>query len=240
MCLKGMSMNEFLLRRAWKNDIFEYVSKNGLNPLDFQWFEEETDFQESHYTVSVLRHKGSNYFFKFDREQNRGFCCKFSPGELELVEEMAYLVEDMEHWEWEDVLHEFEPWLLRLKKEIAPDLWEQLTEYAPDETLIGKAEISNVLFSYPEVENIIGSLDKLQAQIEKHFNLRGEQLSFVKREIDYLKDAAKRQGRKDWMHTAIGVIITIAVGLALSPEKTKLLWDLLKSCFANLLQLPAP
>jgi hypothetical protein len=151
------------------------------------------------------------------------------------------MTEELDSNGWAEQRTHVVNWLMNLKREVqTPDLWEQLKEYAPHETFIGTAEISNAPFSYPEVENIIGSLDKLQTQIEKNFNLQGEQLSFVKREIDYLKDAAKRQGRKDWMHTAIGVIITIAVGLALSPEKTKLLWDLLKSCFVGLLQLPAP
>jgi len=128
----------------------------------------------------------------------------------------------------------------RLKEQEVPDLWEQLQKYAQQETFIGTAEISNTPFTFPEVENIISSLDRLNVQIENNFNLQGEQLAFVKREIEYLKEATKRQGRKDWMHTSIGVIVSIAMGLALSPEKAKLLWELVKSCFVGILQLPVP
>jgi hypothetical protein len=227
-------MKQFLLRRSWKNDTLKCVQEAGLNSLSFEWGEEKTDYGSVDYEVSILRHRVSDFYFKFDRDSSEGFTCRFSPGRVRLQESLGWTRE------WASVLYEFKEWLSRLERETVPDLWEQLKGYAPDETLIGTAEISNAPFSYSEAENIIGSLDKLQSQIEKNFNLQGEQLSFVKREIDYLKDAAKRQGRKDWMHTAIGVIMTIAVGLTLSPEKTKLLWDLLKSCFAVILQLPAP
>jgi hypothetical protein len=229
-------MNEFLLRRAWKNDIFECIQQAGLSPLSFEWSEEQTEYDSAlNYSVSVIKHKNSNFYFKFDRADDGAFVCKFSPGEVEFVVELGDA-----YYEWDEVRNEFTEWLSRVKKETVPDLWEQIKDYAPDETFIRTDEISNAPFSYSEAENIIGSLDKLQAQIEKNFNLQGEQLAFIKREINYLKDAAKRQGKKDWVHTSIGVIVTIAMGLALSPEKTKLLWDLLKSCFAGLLQLPAP
>jgi len=223
-----------LLRKSWKNDIFECVQQVGLNPLSFEWVEENTEFPDCNWAVSVLRHPETGYYFKFDRIRDESFACKFCPGSVKLEEKTGSTTN------WDSMKGEVKRWLSYVKKEIATDLWEQLKEYTPQETFIGTAEISNAPFSYSEAENIIGSLDKLQAQIEKNFNLHGDQLAFVKREIDYLKDAAKRQGRKDWMHTSIGVIMTIAVGLALSPEKTKLLWDLLKSCFGGILQLSAP
>jgi hypothetical protein len=228
-------MKDYLLLTGQKNDTLKCIQEARLNPLNFEWASQRTDCSDEGYAVSILKYKGSDFYFKFDRIEAGMFVCGVSPGALQLVETLG----DIYH-EWHEVLDEFRYWLYRLERELAPDLWEQLKEYAPHETLIGTREISNAPFSYSEAENIIGSLNKLQAQIKRNFNLQGEQLAFVKREIEYLKEAAKRQGRKDWMHTAIGVIMTIAVGLALSPEKAKLLWDLLKSCFAGILQLPAP
>jgi hypothetical protein len=228
-------VQEYLLLRSQKNEVFKCVQEAGLSPLDFEWGEEGTEYAGRYdYPVSYLEHLGSHFWFKFDRTFSGDYICRYSPGNLKLQEHCdpkAY---------WTVALQDFVRWLSYLKREIAPDLWEQLKEYAPDETFIGTAEISNAPFSYPEVENIIESVDRLRAQIEKNFDLRPDQLTFVKREFEYLKEAAKSQGRKAWMHTAIGVIMTIAVGLALSPEKTKLLWALLKSCFGGILQLPAP
>lgn len=227
-------MEDFLLRKSWKNDIFECVQEADLNPVLFRWTEEPTEDPGQSYTVSALEYLGSDAYFKFDRISDGGFFNRFSPGKYKSSDRSLMPLD------WDGTLGEFREWLTYLKQENAPDLWEQMKEYAPNETFIGTAEISNAPFSYSETENIIESLDKLQAQIEKNFNLQGEQLAFVKRQIEYLKEGAKRQGKKDWVHTSIGVIATVAMGLALSPEKAKLLWDLVKSCFAGLLQLPAP
>jgi hypothetical protein len=227
-------MEEFLFRKFLKKDTLKCVRQARLNPQSFEWSEENSDMVKK-YVFPVLKHRGSNFYFKFDLHLSSGeFRCRFSPGSYSLVE-ISKMTED-----WDTVLTQFRQWLRNLKEVIAPDPWAEFRGYAPQEPLIDAAEISNIPFSNSEAENIIGSLDKLQAEIEKNFDLQADQLAFVKREIEYLKEAAKRQGRKDWMHTSIGVIITIAAGLALSPEKTKLLWALLKSCFAGLLQLPAP
>jgi hypothetical protein len=231
-------MKDYLLLRTEKNEIFECVKEAGLNHLNFEWAEESTEAEYSGvstYPVSIVRYLRTDFYFKFDRTPFDDFICKSHPRTRVPTKALSSYAH-----KWEGAVISFKDWLSRLKEQEVPDLWEQLKQYAPRETFIGTAEMSNAPFSYSEAENIIGSLDKLQSQIEKNFNLQGEQLSFVKREIEYLKEAVKRQGRKDWMHTAIGVIMTIAVSLALSPEKTKLLWDLLKSCFAGLLQLPAP
>ena len=224
-----------LLLKSQKNEALAAIKRFRLNPIQFRW-EIEGSTHRSDWYVHCIYYEGSRFYFKFDYENNpRGLrLSEFSPGEDRIKQfEPA--------GDWDKQLGDLIKWLGYLKREVnAPDPWEQLGEYSPGETFIGTTEISNVPFSYSEAENIIGSLDKLAAQIQKNFNLQGEQLSFVKREIDYLKDAAKRQGRKDWMHTSIGVMVGIAVNLALSPEKAKLLWDMVRSCFAHILPLPAP
>lgn len=228
-------MKKFLLLRSQKNKIFELVRKAELNPFSLEWREEPTDYPSERYLVSVLRQVGGDSYFKFDRSPSGHYFYRLFPGDHGLEEGSR-----KKFFTWGSMLDKFAGWLPFLEPELAPDLWEQLKEYAPHETFIGTAEISNAPFSNVEAGKIIESLNKLQAQIEENFNLQGNQLAFLKREIKYLKEAVKRQGRKDWMHTFIGVMVTLATGLALSPEKAKLLWDLVRSCFAGLLPLPAP
>ena len=229
-------MRELFLLRRQKNAILEAIQQAGLNPLDFEWREPISEYN-AELIVSELHMKhlpgGPYYFFQFDYKSGKPFS-RFSPGEDHMEESR---VADS----WSTRLSHVKTWLSSLKQEVeSPDLWARLEEYTPDETFIGSAEISNAPFSHSDAENVIKSLDEMRAQIEENFKLQGDQLAFVSRQIDYLKDAAKRQGRKDWIHTSIGVIVTIATGLALSPEKAKLLWDLVRSCFASVLPLPAP
>jgi len=229
-------MKDYLLLRTQKNKIFECVQEAGLNPLNFEWVEENTECNEKIiYHVSIVRYLHTDFYFKFDRDQFEYFYCKSHPSTRDLTVMLSYHKLD-----WQTALFTFKEWLSRLKEQEVPDLWEQVKEYAPDVAFIGTAEIPNTPFSYSEAENIIETVDRARAQIERNFDLRPDQLTFIKREFEYLKEAAKSQGRKAWRHTFIGVIVTIVMGLALSPEKTKLLWDLLKSCFAGLLQLPTP
>jgi hypothetical protein len=227
-------MKDYLVLTSQKNDTLECIREAGLNPLSFEWGEAKTNYPLEDYTVSILRHLGSDFYFKFDRALEGHYMPRFFPGQ-----DRSFEVSESKK-KWNDVLDDLAGRLSCLKREFAPDLWGQLKDFAPDETFIGTAEISNAPFSDSEAENVIKSLDKLQAQIEENFKLQGDQLAFVSRQIEYLKDAAKRQGRKDWVHTSIGVIVTIATFLALSPEKAKLLWDLIRSCFAPILPLPAP
>jgi len=222
------------LRTGWKNELLDCVQEAGLSPLDFRWEEESSDQPNYNYKVSVLSHCTSKFYFKFDRSKTGGFIVKFSPGKYQLEGREGGIRN------WAEAVVWFSNWLTYLKGEIAPDLWQQLQEYSPNESLVDTERISNTPFTYLEVERILSGLDRIQDEIESGFSLQEEELAFVERQIEYLKDGAKRQGRKDWVHTSIGVVATIAVGLALSPEKTKLLWQFFRSCVAGLLQLPAP
>ena len=40
-------------------------------------------------------------------------------------------------------------------------------------------------------------------------------------QLKYLSESSKRQGRKDWFHTAIGVLFTIIIGLSLAPDQAR-------------------
>lgn len=224
-----------LLLKSQKNEIFAAITEIGLNPLQFEWRREAVEnIYLQRYDISCIYYRPANFYFKFDYDDEGVRLSVFRPGEQRMKQ-------SKQAENWNQQLNDVKKWLAFVKREVEiPDLWEQLKGYAPQETFIGTAEISNAPFSSSEAENIIASLDKLQAQIEKNFNLQEEQHVFVERQFDYLKDAVKRLGRKDWIHTSIGVMVGIAVNLALSPEKAKLLWDLVRSCFAHILPLPAP
>ena len=228
-------MKKILLLKFQKNETFELIREAGLNPLDFKWGQQKTDCEGQSYNVSILKYLRNALYFKFDRNESGEYTCRFFPG-AGVLEEKAH------HYgtKWLGIINKFKEWLSYLQRESNPDLWEQMKEYSPREELIHIAGISNTPFSYAEVEALLESLDELQSKLEMNFKLQGKNLAFVKSQIKYLKDAAKRQGKKDWLHTSIGVIAGIAVNLALSPENAKLLWELVKSCFGGVLLLPAP
>ena len=128
-------------------------------------------------------------------------------------------------------------WLKYLKREIEQaDLWAELSKYQlpPGERLSN--DIGNAPFSIGQVDAIAEGLGKVRSYLEAEFNPNEEQQKLVNEKPDYLLGAAKRQGGKDWLHTAIGVIFTLAIGLC-TPKQAKMLWTILKVAVSGIIQL---
>ena len=49
--------------------------------------------------------------------------------------------------------------------------------------------------------------------------------------LDYILETLNRQGKKDWMHTSIGVFATLASSLCLSGEQAVIFWQTIKDFF---------
>ena len=226
-------MADWYLRKSYKNSLFRCIEEAGLSPATFEWLSELIPIGGYEKSVSVLIPENTSFYFKFYPDPDDSFTLIISPG-------VYALEENKRSHQWEGVVDQFKDWLSRVKQESLPDLWEQIPEYTPSESIVDRFHLSDELFSSAEAERVIGRLEELRSQIQDSFDLQGHRLEFVTRQIDYLKEAATRQKKNDWVHTAVGVMVTIAVGLALSPEKTKVLWNLLRSCFALALALPAP
>lgn len=102
-----------------------------------------------------------------------------------------------------------------LRRELdAEDPWESLESAKQFVDLVEQQE-DNSLFSAPERSEIVRRLDQIESQIEANVELSFEQRLYVARQIDYLRDAAGRLGRKDWLMLALGTVSNLAVGLAL-------------------------
>jgi len=63
-----------------------------------------------------------------------------------------------------------------------------------------------------------------------------------RRQLNYLAEAASRMGRQDWIHTTIGVIFTIAVGVGLAADQARELFRFVGNTLSHLLggALPLP
>ena len=227
-------MRGFSLLKSQKNKLFKLAREAGLDPARFEFREVRSEFYWRKSAVPFVGFAGTNFYFEFDKNLVGKYVCTFYPNESGKTQRSAELPE------WVHTLLEFQRWLSCLKQEVLPDLWEQWRQHSPKEKGISPDESSNEAFSSSEAQRINEVLDRFEAEIEKNLKLHANQVAFVKKEMRDLREAAKHQGRRAWMHTLIGVIVTIATGLALSPEKTALLWELARSYFAGLVRLPAP
>ncbi len=208
-----------------KNQIYQLIEKIELNPNNFEWLECEEYVSEFPNIVSKILYKGTNFYFIFNTAK-----VEFSPGSE--TARASYKAPS-----WEAKYNAFFLWLKCLKGEInQPDLWAELKKQKlPDGTKIDP-EASNEPFAYHEVEKILAGIEQVKAYIEQHVETDEAQKKVVNDKLDYLAGAAKRQGRKDWIHTCIGVMMTLGVALALSPIHADAIWKFIEYAVSGLVQ----
>jgi len=227
-----------LLLKTQKNEVFEILLNEGLEPANFTWSQEKGEILPN-LIVSRLDYRGGHFYFKFDfalssRSKNFAYFCIFTPGGETIV------YKDFPD-DWVQQKAHIRSWAKLLKHEIeAPDLWQEIEKYRSTFSLVPSEELIDEPIPAYEVEQIIEALHLLAEKIKEQFKLTSEQNEFVRSRLDYLADAVKRQGRFTWVHTCIGVLMAIALKLALSPEAASLLWQLAKSLLGRFIHLIGP
>lgn len=84
-------------------------------------------------------------------------------------------------------------------------------------------DASNAAFTAEELRRIADSLTSVQLEMGKRTDLQPEQQAFIAGQLDEMKVAAERLGRKDWLNWAVGTLTSIIVTLALSESTGKAL-----------------
>ncbi|MCJ7458379.1 MAG: hypothetical protein MUP17_05250 [candidate division Zixibacteria bacterium] len=225
-----------LLLKTQKNEIYKILLDTGLEPANFSW-SEEAGISHPALTVSRLKFRDGHFYFQFDFTDYLGTLrhySRFSPGREKAVDDnytdswgaqRAYALE----------------WARHLKREIeAPDLWQEIEKYQATFSLVPPTKLLNEPIPAYEADQIGEALRLLTGEIKKQFKLTTQQNEFVRSKLDYLADAAKRQPRLDWVHTCIGVLMTIAVGLAMAPQEASRLWQLFKNLLGKFIHLIGP
>jgi hypothetical protein len=86
--------------------------------------------------------------------------------------------------------------------------------------------------------NAIGSgIDEMRTYLKEQFQGDNDALRLINDRLDYVVAASKRQGKKDWIHTSIGVFCTIATALAMAPEQSKHLGRIFGEIVSKITQL---
>ena len=211
------------LLKSQKNEVFKILQKVGLEPANFSW----TTQQVQDIRVPRLNYLDGKYYFRFG-ERNQGI---YSPGTERIVQEVSVHL-------WAELTKWVKDWASSLKREIeVPDLWQEMEKYKTSVSLALPEQLLNEPIPTYEAEQIADKLHELANEIEKQFQLTEDQNQFVRSKLTYLVDAAKRQRSVDWVHTSIGVSITIMLGLALAPDRAKELWQLIESLLRGFIHL---
>jgi hypothetical protein len=219
-------MGKMLILKTQANEIFDAIRNKGLDPIEFEW-QECDSIVTRNIKVSRLAHRPSGFYFIFDFSKSSHYA-EFSPG-VDSIVKREYPGSWM--YQKEYVIK----WLDSLKKEIeAPDLWniilqeKQLTKAAIDSTV-------NSCFTEEEKSHIAEAMNNIQNYLLTTQNFEDKYVKFIEDRLNYLKEAADRQGRQDWLHTVIGVLFTIVMGTGLSSERARELFRFVANSLQNLL-----
>lgn len=225
---------EYKLLKTNKNYFFEILKKTGLEPANFSWTNQQvpdTSVPPPYKNIIVpkLEYLDGEYYFQFEK-----YSCTFSPGQTKAVEHINLERSD-------EQLFYVRQWAGYLKRQIeAPDLWAEMEKYKVAFSLALPEQLLNEPIPTYEAEKISEQLSSLADKIEELFALTNKQNQFVHNKLNYLAEAAKRQRSVDWVHTSIGVFVTIAMGLALVPDQAKELWELMRSLMSGFIHLIGP
>jgi hypothetical protein len=216
------------LLKSQKNDVFEFIKRAGLEPANFSWT--DIHIRGKGKIFPRLNYLDGNYYFVFGL-RDEGHFCLFSPAAEQTLQGVVT-------GSWAYQMNYFNMWLNYLEREIkAPDLWAEMGKYKTSVSLALPEQLLNEPISASEAEEIAEKMGILADMIEKQFQLTAEQDKFVRNKLNYLAEAAKRQRSSDWIYTSIGVFISIATALTLSPERGKELWLLFKSILGGFIHL---
>ncbi len=224
-----MKMDKLILK-SQKRRIHDCIINTRLEPSMFMWTMVQSK-SSGIGKVHKLSYINTDYFFIFELFSDNNHYCIYSPG-------LQTSIREIRSDNWNSQINRVREWLQNLKREVETvDPWDDIDEYFPEEEINLEDEKENSPFSYEQVEHITNALHKLKDEIRKSYNLDTEQDELVQEKLDYLIDRSKKIGRKDWKILFVGIIVTLAAGLALGPEEVKGFWGLVKICFKGILLL---
>jgi hypothetical protein len=190
-----------LLRKSQRNDVFEAIQAVGLDARDFDLADSGAEVQ--------IKHKWSESIFIIGG----------GPGHYV----GHYVAGDGPDWpydthSWQASTTRVSTWLQEVKRDLeTPDLWAELRREV-HLLGVGSNEVTeNTLFTQDEQNQIAAQLQGLAKHVSDASSLSEAQMQILNEKVDYLIDASRRLGRKDYLNLFNGVILGYLLS-ALPPD----------------------
>jgi hypothetical protein len=220
-----------------KNGFLDVIRKNNFDPKRF----EATDDEKSAFEPFVLQMRDSpmKFIARTSNEDFNAFDCawtKFAPnfpltkytpngwGEIDLI------YQKFEEWLRSDVSN-------YISETMTPNLWEQINLQQPiiSGSVLEGDDFSD--FTDEEKAQLRLALSEFRALIIENLEPTEEQLKIIDARLSYVADALDRLNRFDWRSILISTVFSISVALSLDTTRGKILFDLLKGVFSNVVYL---
>ena len=211
---------DFLLLKTQRNDVFVALHEQGLETAEFEWLKKSLDRGAmggpSAGVVSVLQHVPTGYSFQFDvRGSSGNYWATYRPGRGAPQTDQACS-------DWPDMRGRVAQWAESVKTELeAPDLWATVAKSRVLPAAAAAEE--NTAFTEEEKARLNTALVEIKQYFSTGQYFSPQQKQYFDAQFEYLHGAIDRLGKKDWLHTAVGVIFSAVIGFGLSDHATPLL-----------------
>jgi hypothetical protein len=224
----------FIFRSQLNELIKAILEENFIDSVEFDKDLSKTDLQIE--LPLRITHKGSNSFFNIRFSSSFSstyFVVEYFPG-VEAKQEYHLATA------WSEILEWLKSWINVIQRELSqPDPWILLTQGSILTDSIPDSDNITEKLSEEDFHRLGEFTNSLREFLVSEIKLSQDQFKLIDERLEYLEESAKRQNKRDWAHTAIGVTFTIAIGLALAPEQASKLLALtsefLRTLFIKLL-----
>ena len=199
-----------LLEKRHRNDIVEAIQAGGLDPRQFNLNDSGIE--------ATWKHKWSASCFTIGGRAGH-YIGQRIVGDSPVT--WPYEV-----YSWQALIERVSGWVQDVKRDLnTPDLWAELQR---ETKLLGadsNAVIENTAFTAEEQKQIAERLRELAKHVSQMHSFSKAQIEALDKKLDYLVDASRRLGRKDWLNVFIGVILGYALTAALPPESARIIFQ---------------
>lgn len=214
--------------------MFEAVRAAGLNPEDFEWVKRRGWYTQSR--APCLRHKPTGYYFMVDWGSSSAGI-QYSP-----ATDAPYVNATLD--DWSRIRLHVVVWANALQREFtAPNMWAQLARQNELFSAEGREE-DNTPFTTEELQRVEATLAEVRELVTASYELSLEQTAQLDRRIGYLRSAARRVGRVDWLNLVLAAVIQLVLQAIVTSdgvqEVTSFIQRSLGDLFDHLRELPPP
>jgi hypothetical protein len=211
--------------RKYRNSLVSLIQKATLDPREFRAIDQDTAKDQRlrvqvgdtdlHFTCVMDYVDGERCFYYLCSEYVRNFPAPnyVQPGQYHNAADFDEVERKFSEWLSDEAARYLEDKQELEEDKSLPDLWAEL------DLLLGSSEeiqsLRNSRFSESEQRRIAESLNQIQQEIKLNHLLDDEQTQLLAERVEYLEQASRRIGRKDWLMAAAGAIIgfTLQAGL---------------------------
>ncbi|MEM6261002.1 MAG: hypothetical protein AAGI38_00740 [Bacteroidota bacterium] len=214
-----------------KNQVFQLIEEAGLNPAEFVLEEVNSRFDVVPKATRMNFREGT-YYFLFEKANRRDMhYVVYCPG-LHEYESQARPGTD-----WYLLLAYVKEWLGNLQREVTEtDRWQKmgLTVAQTRLNFGGTQELADIPFTEPQQTQIKERFQLATARLEET-DLTEEQIEVLKVRFDHLGNMSGKLGRTDWESLMVGTLVSAFTSLGVGPETARMVWEILRQAFGQLL-----